>query len=192
MEKRKKKKKIVLPKGTSNHDVHFDVRAIWCKQLLASLGSEARINRGENDIANGNLATALMLLDPRRQEVLLNMARFLPRREEAHLAEIPIVGKVELWPKAQNLTVEDDGARIVPAVAVEKRKTNIDDDAVQRLVGQDGVQRVPRVLVDLVLEEVVQTAVSGDLELGADAQGRAGLLGLMDALLDPADIVLIV
>ncbi len=114
-----------------------------------------------------------MLLDSRREKVLLDVSRSLPRREEAHLAEVPIVGKVKLWPKADDPAVKNNSARVIPTVPVKEGKANIDNNAVQRLVSQDRVERVPRVFIHLVLQEVVQTSVSCNLELGSDAQSRA-------------------
>lgn len=120
-------------------NVHFDVGAIWRKELLASLGSQARVNSRQDDIANGNLPSTLVLLDSGRQKVLLDDSRALPRGEEAHLAEISLIGKVQLRPEADNLAVQDDGARIISTVTVKQRKTNVDDNAVQGLICYDGV-----------------------------------------------------
>lgn len=178
--------------GWRHLNVHFDVGAIWRKELLASLGSQAGINSRENNIANRDLATTLKLLDSGREKVLLDVSRSLPRRKEAHLAEVSIVGKVKLWPKADNLAVEDNGACVIPTVAVKERKANIKNNAVQRLISQNRVERVPRVFVHLTLEEVVQTPVSRNLQLGSNAQRRARLLGLVDALFDPPEIIFIV
>jgi hypothetical protein len=46
------------------------------------------------------------------------------------------------------------------------------------------------VQVRVALEEVVEAAVAGDLELGPDAQARAGRLGPADALDDALGVAL--
>jgi hypothetical protein len=77
---------------------HVDVRAVGSKQLLTGLGGKARIDGGEDNITNRDVTRALMLLDKRGQLVLLNMSGSVPRREESHLAEVAIVGKIEFGP----------------------------------------------------------------------------------------------
>lgn len=109
--------------------------AVGCKEFFASLGSQASVHGRENDIADGYLAAALMLLNARRERVLLDVSRPFPRREEAHLTEVPFVGEVELGPEVENPTVKDDSAGIVPAVTVEEGKADVDNDAMERLVG---------------------------------------------------------
>lgn len=69
------------------------------------------------------MAVALLLLDVRRKVVLLHVSRPVPWGEEAHFTEISIVGEVELGPKAQDFSVQDDGACIVSAVSVQDRET---------------------------------------------------------------------
>lgn len=165
---------------------HFYMRTVGRKELLASLGSQASVNSREDHIANRHLAAALQLLDPGREEVLLDVSRGLPRGEEAHFAKVAIVGHEQLGTEAENLAVEDNGARIVPAIAVEEGQADVNHDAVQGLVGQDGLERVPRILIHFILEKMIQAAVACNLELGADAQGCAGGFGLVDALLDAA------
>lgn len=169
-------------------NVHFNVRAVWCKELFARLGGDAGVNGRENDIANWDLATALLLLDLRREVVLLNMTRRLPRREEAHLAKVSVIGEVQLRAEAKNLAVKDDGASIISAVAVEEGQADINHDAVEGLIRQDRIERIPRVVVDLILKKVVETAIASNLQLGSDAQRCSLLLGLMDTLFDPPEI----
>jgi hypothetical protein len=77
---------------------HVDVRAVGCKQLLTGLGGKARIDGGEDNITNRDVTSALMLLDKRGQAVLLNMSGSVPRREEAHLAEVAVVGEIDFGP----------------------------------------------------------------------------------------------
>lgn len=138
--------------------IHVDMRAVRREQLLAGLSSEARVDRGEDNIANRDMAAALVLLDERRKIVLLNVSRPVPWREEAHLAEVSIVGEIQLRPQTQDLAVKNDGARVVSAVPVKERKPDIDNDIMERGIRQDGVQRIPRVLIDFILKEVIQTA----------------------------------
>lgn len=171
-------------------EAHVDVGAVGGEELLARLGGQTGVDGGQHDIADGDVAAALVLLDVRRQVVLLDVAGAVPGGEEAHLAKVAVVGEVDLGAQAQDLAVEHDGARIVAAVAVQHRQADVDDDAVEVRVREDGEERVPRVLVHLGLEEVVQAAVAGDLELRADAEGGAGLLGLDDALLDAPEVAL--
>lgn len=78
----------------------------------------------------------------------------------------------------------------------------------QRRVCQDRIEGVPRVLIHLILQEVVQAAyitelvendtmvhvhiptrtVARNLELWSDTQSCAGFLGLDDTLLDPLQV----
>lgn len=151
------------------------------------------------------MTSALMLLDQGREVVLLDVPRSVPRGEEAHLAEVAIVGEIQLGPKEQDLAVEYHGARIVSARPVKEGEAHVDDDTVESRILKDRKQRVPRVLVDLVFEEMVQTTcsrlashrpwpidesvtVTRNLKLGPNSEACPGRLCLDDALFDPPQV----
>lgn len=111
--------------------VHVDMGAVGRKELFAGLGSKASINGGEDDITNRHMATTLVLLDARREVVLLYMSGAVPRSKEAHLAKVAIVGEINLRSEAKNFPVQDNSTRIISAVAMQKRQTYINDDSVK-------------------------------------------------------------
>lgn len=99
------------------------MRAVGCEKLLASLCGQGRVEGGQDNISDGNMAGALVLLDMRGKVVILHVSGAVPRSEKAHFAEVSIVGEIELRTQAQDFAVQDDGAGIVSAVSVENGKT---------------------------------------------------------------------
>lgn len=100
--------------------------AVGCEQLLTSFRSDTSVDCRQDDVTNRDMATSLLLLDAWGKIVLLHMTRTVPRRKETHLTEVSIVGQVELRPKAQDFTIEDNGAGVVSAIPVKQRQTHID------------------------------------------------------------------
>lgn len=99
------------------------MRTVGCEKLLASLRGQGRIKGRQDNISDGNMAGALVLLDIRGKVVILDVSRSVPRSEESHFTEVSIVGEVELRTQAQDFAVQDDGAGIVSAVSVEDGET---------------------------------------------------------------------
>lgn len=102
--------------------------AVGCEQLLTSFCSDASVDSRQDNITDRDMATSLLLLDAWWQVVLLYVARTVPGRKETHLTEVAIVREVQLWAKAQDFTIEDNGAGVVSAIPVKQRQTHIDHD----------------------------------------------------------------
>lgn len=77
---------------------------------------------------------------------------------------------------------------VVPYTLENNRHSYAAQDVVCIVSRQNVLQALPCVLGGVLLEEVVLTAVSGELELGADADGGARCLGPGDGLLDVAEV----
>lgn len=77
-----------------------------------------------------------------------------------------------------------DDAAIIPDVFVADGHADIEEDVLAIGVGEDSNEHLPRMQVGVALEEVVETAIAGDFELWADAEGGAGLFGEADAFDD--------
>ena len=99
------------------------MRTVGRKELLASLRSQCRVESREDDITNRDMTGSLVLLNIRREIVVLHMSWAIPRGEESHFAEVSIVGEVELRTQTQDFTVQNNCAGIVSAVSVEDRET---------------------------------------------------------------------
>lgn len=99
------------------------MRAVGREELLACLRSQGCVESGEDNISDGDMTGTLMLLNVRREVVVLHMSRTIPRGEKSHFAEVSIVGKVKLGTEAQDFTVQDNCTGIVSAVTVEDWET---------------------------------------------------------------------
>jgi len=95
-----------------------------------------------------------------------------------------------LRPDQDDLAVIEDDAAVVAHIAVPHGHAHINQNVLAVRVVDDAGQHLPRVQEGVALEEVVEAAIAGDLELGADAQGGAGGFGAADALDDAGGVAL--
>lgn len=72
--------------------IHVDVRCLGSEQFFTCLGRQGCVIEGQYNIANRDLAIALVFLEPRRKIVLLNMPRSIPRSEKSVLSEVSVPG----------------------------------------------------------------------------------------------------
>lgn len=93
-----------------------------------------------------------------------------------------------LRPDQDDLAVIEDDAAVVAHIAVPHGHAHINQNVLAVRVVDDAGQHLPRVQERVALEEVVEAAIAGDLELGTDAQGRAGLFGAADTLDDAGSV----
>ena len=70
---------------------------------------------------------------------------------------IPVIGQVDLWTETQDLAIENDSTAVKPAASVHYWKSHIDQNTVERGIGQDAKKHVHGVVIDIRFKEVVQT-----------------------------------
>ncbi len=80
------------------NDVHVDVWSLRSEEFLAGLSRKRRIVEGQDNIAYGDLAHSLMLLEQRRKIVFLNVSRPVPWSKESVFSEVPVANGVSNFP----------------------------------------------------------------------------------------------
>jgi hypothetical protein len=75
-------------------ECHSDMGAVRCEELLACFGRKGCVDGGKYHISNSSGTSTLLLLEMRREFVVFDMSRSVPRCEKAHFAKVFIVGKI--------------------------------------------------------------------------------------------------
>ena len=67
---------------------------------------------------------------------------------------------------------------------MQHRHADIKENVIAVLVGQDGLEALPAVQIEVLFQQMIEAAISADLELRTDPETSTGLFCLDNALND--------
>lgn len=95
--------------------------------------------------------------------VFLDVPGTHPGGKIAHLSVVPIVREPHLWTYEEHFTVVDQNAAIITNTAMSYWHADIQEDVLAVWIVNYLGQHLPRMQESVTLQEVVETAIAGDL-----------------------------
>mmetsp|Transcript_42560 Transcript_42560/g.92707 ORF Transcript_42560/g.92707 Transcript_42560/m.92707 type:complete len:701 (-) Transcript_42560:38-2140(-) len=192
---------LVVAARAVGYDLHavqakLDVRRIGCEQLLAGLGGEDGVARGDCEDPHGHLVLPGDLPDVPREVVFLERTEargtgfYVPGCEVPHLPVIAVVGHEELGPDPHDPPVQAEDAAVVRHIPVHHWHADVAQDAIRRVIFEELGEGLPAMVKCVKLQEGILAAVTCYLELGPCAECAALLLGLSDGLPHTPEVAL--
>lgn len=133
------------------------------EKLLARFRSYTSIPRTYHSIAEGNLLLTGNVTNNLFQIVLLDMSRTLPGGEIPHLSVVSIVRQPYLRSNEEELAIMDEHAAVIAHVTVSDRHSDVQQYILTVIMIDDLGEHFPGVQEGIPLEEMVQTAITGNL-----------------------------
>ena len=185
---------MVAPTGIRDDldtvQAHIRVWRLWSPYLLASLDPKHGIMGRNDSISNGHLSLASYFGDDAWEVVFFGMLGTIPGYEETTFSIVAVICEPKLRPNEQDLAIETYEAAVVAIVSVNNRNTDIQQDAMKRIVIEKPGYHLPGMQIGVGLEKMVKQAIASDLELRPNAKSGALRFGNMDRLFDAGQVAL--